>query len=60
MGKCCLDKCHSDSWNLFRTLCLKFHQNRVSNSQDIAALEFLVLVGDVKTYFSVQLKPKLN
>ena len=41
-----------------RDLTLKFCQNRVSNSRDIADIEFVVVVGGVQSHFRV--KPKLR
>ena len=42
--------------DVHRNLPLKFHQNRVSNSWDIADIEFLwwVVVGGVQSHFHVQ------
>ena len=52
--KCCLDKYHGDSWYLFLLFPGKFHQNWMSNSRDIANIEFPVGMvvdgGGVKSF----------
>ena len=60
--KCCLDKCDCDSWHHKgpRNISLKFGRNRVSNSGDMADIEFALVGGDGEMQSHFCVKPNLR
>ena len=68
MDKCCLDKCHFDTWNLFKmvpgTYVLSFVKIGSVTAEILLTLSFLVVVvvvgggGGVQSHFCA--KPKLR